>query len=204
LPTATGASAASTMRLAGKNMRSVEGMIATDGLIIRKCRYRDLDILKQLSEATFVETFSEGNSKEDMEAYLEQNFNEARLTEELGNPSSLFFLVLLHDSPAAYMKVNFDAAQTEDGYGNTLEIQRIYVLNGFKSLHIGSMLVQMAVSLAEGLKLDSVWLGVWEKNYRAIEFYKKQGFVQFGSHIFKLGDDLQTDLLMKLPLKNRS
>lgn len=202
MPTATGASAASTMRLAGKNMRSVEGMIATDGLIIRECRIDYLDILKQLSEATFVETFSEGNSKEDMEAYLEQNFNEARLTEELGNPSSLFFLVLLHDSPAAYMKVNFDAAQTEDGYGNTMEIQRIYVLNKFKSLRIGSMLVQKAIRIAESRKLCSIWLGVWEKNSGAIEFYKKQGFVQFGSHIFKLGDDLQTDLLMKLPMQN--
>ena len=177
-------------------------MIATDGLIIRECRIGDLDILKQLSEATFVETFSEGNSKEDMEAYLEQNFNEARLTEELGNPSSLFFLVLLHGSPAAYMKVNFDAAQTEDGYGNTLEIQRIYVLNKFKSLRIGSRLVQKAISVAESRKLCSIWLGVWEKNFKAIEFYKKQGFVQFDSHIFKLGDDLQTDLLMKLPMQN--
>lgn len=177
-------------------------MIAKDGLILRECGIADLGILQQLSEATFIETFSEGNSKEDMDAYLGQNFNEAKLADELKEPSSLFFLVLLDGRAAAYMKVNFDGAQTEEGYGNTLEIQRIYVLNEFKNLHIGSMLIRKAEEIARSRKLEFIWLGVWEKNIKAIEFYRKRGFSKLDSHIFKLGDDLQTDHIMKLEIKN--
>lgn len=40
-------------------------------------------------------------------------------------------------------------------------------------------------------------LGVWEHNHRALRFYEKNGFIAFGTHIFQLGNDQQTDILMK-------
>lgn len=65
---------------------------------------------------------------------------------------------------------------------------------------MGQILYDTALQTAIGSTIDYVWLGVWEKNIRAINFYKKNGFVAFGKHIFKLGDDEQTDIMMKLNL----
>ena len=62
------------------------------------------------------------------------------------------------------------------------------------------MLYEKAIEIANQRNADYVWLGVWEENPRAISFYLKNGFVAFDKHIFKLGDDEQTDIMMKLLL----
>ena len=46
-------------------------------------------------------------------------------------------------------------------------------------------------------KKKYVWLGVWEKNVNAIAFYEKMGFKQAGQHLFQIGNELQSDLIMK-------
>jgi ribosomal protein S18 acetylase RimI-like enzyme len=65
---------------------------------------------------------------------------------------------------------------------------------------VGRELMAAAIREAGQRGCDSVWLGVWEKNPRAIAFYKKWGFQEVGSHVFQLGDDLQTDFIMELML----
>lgn len=96
------------------------------------------------------------------------------------------------------MKLNFDKAQTEPGHHNTLEIQRIYILQEYQGKHIGKQLIQKTIEIGIENNLDYIWLGVWEHNVDVIKFYEKQGFKKFDTHIFKLGDDEQTDNLMKL------
>ncbi|RYY96378.1 MAG: GNAT family N-acetyltransferase, partial [Chitinophagaceae bacterium] len=58
-----------------------------------------------------------------------------------------------------------------------------------------------ALAVAQERGASCLWLGVWEENGRAIGFYRKNGFAAFGSHVFRLGTDEQTDILMKLPLR---
>ena len=57
-----------------------------------------------------------------------------------------------------------------------------------------------ALQIAQEKNVGYLWLGVWEENHRALAFYKKNGFVEFDKHIFKLGNDPQTDIMMKLTL----
>lgn len=83
-----------------------------------------------------------------------------------------------------------------------LEIERIYVLKEFQGIRVGKILFDKAIEVAKKKNSDYVWLGVWEENPKAIHFYKKNGFLEFDKHIFKLGNDEQTDIMMKLQLKN--
>jgi ribosomal protein S18 acetylase RimI-like enzyme len=84
-----------------------------------------------------------------------------------------------------------------------LEIERIYVLKDFYGKKVGQLLYEKAIELAKQVKSDYVWLGVWEENQRAISFYKKNGFEEFDKHIFKLGNDEQTDIMMKLQITGK-
>lgn len=168
---------------------------------IKKCTVEDLDEVKKISERTFYETFASENSKEDMEKYLEETFAKDKMKAEIETEGSIFYIVTNGENTMAYMKVNFDNAQTEEGYTNSLEVQRIYVLEDYKNMKIGKSLIDEAKEIAANEKLDYIWLGVWEHNLNAIRFYEKQGFVKFDTHIFKLGDDEQTDNLMKYTLK---
>ncbi len=83
---------------------------------------------------------------------------------------------------------------------NYLEIERIYVLKEYHGKKVGQLLYENAIKIAKSKNAEYVWLGVWEKNPRAIRFYEKNGFVAFDKHIFKLGNDKQTDIMMKLKI----
>ncbi|WP_119080961.1 GNAT family N-acetyltransferase [Chitinophaga alhagiae] len=164
----------------------------------------DVQALRQLALQTFSDAFSGANTSGNMQAYSNEAFSIARLTEELRNPASRFYFVKAGGKPAGYLKVNFAAAQTDLQDPAGLEIERIYVLKEFHGQQVGQALLDKALEIAAAAGAAYVWLGVWEKNLRAIRFYEKNGFAPFGTHLFRLGEDEQTDVLMKRALRNFS
>ena len=157
----------------------------------------DVSILRGIARDTFIETFSEANKAEDMERYLTENFSEEQLARELSNPDSFFYVAEVNGHVVGYLKLNTAHAQTEPQAADALEIERIYVLGSYHGGGVGQALYHHAMSVAEDRKASYVWLGVWEHNHRALRFYEKNGFTAFGTHIFQLGNDQQTDILMK-------
>jgi diamine N-acetyltransferase len=166
---------------------------------IKKVTLSDILQLQSIGRQTFFQTFSEGNTEENMRKYLEEGFSIEKLTSELNNEESEFYFAIIEKSVIGYLKVNRGQAQTEVK-NNALEIERIYVLKEFQGKYVGQLLCDKAIRIARDRNADYVWLGVWEENPRAINFYKKNGFMEYGKHLFKLGDDEQTDILMKIPL----
>lgn len=157
----------------------------------------DIEQLQTIGRGTFSETFSPSNTKEDMAKYLADGFSIEKLTEELNNEHSEFYFAVVDDKIVGYLKLNFGSSQTELQDSISLEIERIYVLQEYHGKKVGQVLYEKAIQVAEDKKVDYVWLGVWEENPRAIRFYQKNGFVEFDKHIFRLGDDEQTDIMMK-------
>ncbi|OLS03160.1 GNAT family N-acetyltransferase [Tissierella creatinophila] len=168
--------------------------------LIKECTLKDIESIKSIGKKTFYETFAKDNTKEDMEKYLKESFSYEQVKSEIENKNSIFFIVKDNDEVAGYMKINFEGAQTEPDHNNSLEVQRIYILEKYKRKYIGEKLIQKAIEIAKDNNLDYVWLGVWEININAIKFYEKQGFKKFGTHIFIVGEDEQIDNLMKLKL----
>ena len=125
-----------------------------------------------------------------------------KLTAEVNNPNSEFYFAKAGKKTVGYLKINVGDAQTESTNSNSLEIERIYVLKEFQGKKIGQILFEKAIEIARKNNMDLLWLGVWEHNTGAISFYQKNGLVKFASHLFRLGDDEQTDIMMKLDLKN--
>lgn len=168
-----------------------------DSVTIRKATISDLEQLQVISKQTFYETFSYANTEENMCKYIEEDLSEGRLRNEINNPGSEFYFAIHKDEIIGYLKLNTGYAQTEIKDLNAFEIERIYVLKEYLGKKVGQILFEKAVQVARQKNADYIWLGVWEKNQRAISFYKKNGFTEFGKHIFKLGDDEQTDIMMK-------
>lgn len=167
---------------------------------IRKLNLSDIENLQTMSIQTFRETFEELNSEEDMQQYIVENLNAEKLKCEIANPDSEFFFAENESEILGYLKLNFKESQTEKLDEHYFEIERIYVLKAFLGQKIGQFLLNKAIEIGREKKLEYVWLGVWEDNHRAIRFYEKNGFSVFGKHDFILGDDVQTDLLMKVKL----
>lgn len=162
----------------------------------------DMEKIRKIGIDTITETFAMSNEDENTEMYLNESFNPEKILKELNDPDSEFYLAELNEKVIGYLKINFAKAQTDVHDINSLEIERIYVLKNFHGKGIGKRLFDKALDIAIKNRFDYIWLGVWENNHRAISFYKKMGFVEFDKHIFRYGNDDQTDLLMKLELTN--
>jgi ribosomal protein S18 acetylase RimI-like enzyme len=172
-----------------------------EDILIKKIDFSEIYLLQGIGRQTFFETFSSSNSEENMNNYLEEGFSIEKLTDELNDKNSEFYFAMLGQSVVGYLKINFGDSQTEIKDSLSLEIERIYVLKEFHGKKVGQLLYEKAIQIALQMDADYIWLGVWEENLRAISFYKKNGFIEFDKHIFKLGDDEQTDIMMKLKLK---
>ncbi|KMQ69413.1 GNAT family acetyltransferase [Chryseobacterium sp. FH2] len=166
-------------------------------IIINKAGLNDLETIQAVGRETFYETFAKDNPEEVMKQYLEESFTSEKLKSELTNADSQFFIAWEEDNPVGYLKVNSANAQTELQDETSLEIERIYVKSSHHGKKAGQLLYDKALEIAQQQKKRYIWLGVWEENLRAVNFYKKNGFVEFDKHIFRLGDDKQTDLMMK-------
>ena len=169
---------------------------------IKQLDISDLDDLKRVSIETFSDTFGPLNTAENMEIFLKSNYNERTLAAQLNNQNSFFYFVYNDtEEVMGYLKLNIQNAQSEETFENALEIERIYVRSTFQKHGLGRYLFNFAVTKATSLHKDRIWLGVWESNENALAFYQHLGFQVVGSHDFRLGDDLQTDLIMVTTIK---
>ena len=169
---------------------------------IKKATISYLQIIQEISKQTFIETFANVNTPENMENYIRKNFNSKQVASEINNPESSFYLATLDTKTIGYLKLNFGNAQKETVNNQAIEIQRIYVLKAFIGKKLGQLLLDEAINIAHKSGVEYLWLGVWEENHRALQFYSKNGFVEFDKHIFILGKEQQTDLLLKLKINN--
>ena len=162
-----------------------------------RCGENQLQQLLTISKDTFVDAFGSLNNPEDFESYLTQAFSPEKIEAELSNPNSFFYFVYEDTSLAAYIKINLGDAQSEFKEESGLELERIYVTAPYQGKGMGAHLLTYVCKLAKQKNARYVWLGVWEKNTRAITFYRRHGFKKIGTHPYYIGKDKQTDWLMK-------
>jgi ribosomal protein S18 acetylase RimI-like enzyme len=160
----------------------------------------DLLALQEISRQTFFDTFADVNTPANMQQYLDVNLSMKQLTKEWMHPATYFYFVKQKDEVLAYLKINETDAQTEKRAEASLEIERIYVLLANQGKGIGQLLLDFSIQATKDKGFNLIWLGVWEHNQKALQFYEKNGFNFFGKHSFFLGNDEQTDLLMELRL----
>jgi ribosomal protein S18 acetylase RimI-like enzyme len=164
---------------------------------IRRATLHDKVALRALVIKTFRDTFDEHNTAEDMEQYVSKSFSEVQIEKELQEANTVFFLAVDGDRIAGYAKVREGEKQEVLGSKHALELHRIYVDKDYFGKKIGNILLETCFDYAKKTGYETVWLGVWEHNAKAIAFYKKHGFEKFSAHVFVLGADEQTDWLLK-------
>ena len=159
----------------------------------------DLPELVRFARRVFDETFSPDNPPEVMIPYMDEAFTMERITAEWQEPLSIFWLARIDGQLAGYARIRRNPEMDHQLGPYHLELQRLYVDSRWHGHGVSNQLMEAAIAHAAGQ--DWLWLGVWEKNPRAIRFYEKWGFETFGTHEFLMGEDRQTDLVMRLRLQ---
>lgn len=164
---------------------------------VRRASVEDAELLAELGAQTFEETFAKDNSPEDMSAYLADSFSVERLTEELNDPLSVFFVAEVEGVAAGYAKISEGKVSGAVEGEKPVELVRLYVARAWLGRGVGPALMRRCLEEARAQGFQTVWLGVWEHNYRAQAFYRKWNFHEVGEHIFQLGSDPQRDIVMQ-------
>ena len=169
-------------------------------LTIRRADPEDAGLLAELGALTFSETFAADNSPEDMAAYLAASFDLAQQSAELNDPASTFFIAEVGGLAAGYAQLH--AGEPAEGVEGSkpVELVRLYVSREWLGRGVGEALMRACVDEARRAGHETIWLGVWERNGRAQAFYRKWNFRAVGEHVFLLGSDPQTDILMERAL----
>jgi len=157
----------------------------------------DIPGLQRLAIDTQVDTFGAYNTEANMQAFLDEAYNVEKMHQELDEPGSHNYLAFVDDELAGFMRLRL-SSEVEHLLGkNTIELQRLYVDKKFHRQGVGTALMREAIDLAHAGRYEWIWLGVWERNFKAQEFYTRWGFERFSDHIFQMGEDPQTDWLLK-------
>jgi len=160
----------------------------------------DAEMLSELGAKTFYDTFANDNTPENIDAYLKASFSPEIQFDELSAFDNIFLIAESESTPIGYAQLIMDSKEESLKGTRSLEIRRIYSSQEYIGKGVGKELMSASIQEAKQRGCDSIWLGVWEKNPRAISFYQKWGFKEVGTHIFHVGDDPQRDFIMELLL----
>jgi len=164
----------------------------------------DAEMLTELARRTFYDAFAPMNSPENMEAYMSQTFTPQKLSAQLADPRVIFLVAEIGATPGAFAKLCEGEVPDCVRGPAPVEIERFYVDQQFHGKGVAQTLMQSCFDRARQSGHGTIYLGVWEKNHRAIAFYRKCGFDVVGSHVFQMGDEAQNDLLMEKRLQEPS
>jgi len=167
---------------------------------IRYGTTNDAEMLSKLGAKTFYDTFAKDNTPENMDLHLKKSFSPEIQFNELAASENIFLIIELENQPIGFAQLIMGSKEETLHGTKSLEIRRIYATQENIGKGFGKELMQASIKEAKQRGCDSIWLGVWEKNPRAIAFYKKWGFKEVGTHTFKVGDDPQRDFIMELEL----
>lgn len=166
---------------------------------IRQASAADASVITDLAYTTFWDAFAHHpkNAPDDLNYYMRQAFNLEQITVELEDEKNIFMIAEIEGEPAGYAKIIIDNIEPGITAERPIELSRLYSHQQFLGKGIGQALMDACFERARTENCDVMWLGVWEYNPRAQRFYGKNGFRVVGSHVFQLGEDSQTDLLMQ-------
>lgn len=171
---------------------------------IRRATIEDIDVLVQIARKSFYGAFAQSprNSPEDLKSYMDRAYTVEVFSAEMADDDITYFVAEIGGKLVGYAKLKQNSCEEGVAGENPIELCRLYNLQEFIGKGVGKALILKCLEFAGANRHDTIWLGVWEDNTSAINFYRKFGFEKCGEHVFQLGEDPQTDWLMQLRLRS--
>lgn len=162
----------------------------------------DAPFIAEIGGSVFAATFGHSMSETDLNTYLQESYSVEAITSDLKN-SLMDFIIAYneHDRVVGFAQMTQGTSEPCVADADLpVELQRIYLHQDFHGLGIGKRLIQEIENIARHKGFITMWLGVWEENFKAQKVYQNAGYIKVGDHGFKMGDCVQTDWIMSKTL----
>lgn len=166
-------------------------------ITIRPAMSSDAELLADLGTRTFIATYTPYLPADSLAATAALWFHPDKQAAEIADPNVWSFIVSVNELPVGYATLRTGAVPESVTGSQPVELARLYLLSEWIGRKIGAMLMSTCLDDARQRDHDTIWLGVWERNPRAIAFYEKWGFVRVGVHAFPFEGEQQTDIVMQ-------
>lgn len=172
---------------------------------VRRARTTDATGLAELAKVTFPLACPPGSAPEAIAEYIAANLSAERFGEYLADPRRLLTVAEDADGPCGYTMLLTGETDDADvaaalGIRPTIELSKVYVLPGSHGRGIAAPLMEATLDAARSTGVAGIWLGVNQRNARAVRFYEKSGFTIVGEKSFSLGPEVHHDFVMEREL----
>jgi ribosomal protein S18 acetylase RimI-like enzyme len=167
---------------------------------LRKAKIEELAAVRELAIEVYTETFAKDNTRENLETFFRDSYSMEKFKAEFNEPDTALYIALDDLKIIGFLRLRRSTEANTYLGNNHIELHRLYIQSDYHGSPVSKMFMEEALKYAKEKKYEWIWLGVWEKNFRAQKFYTKWGFERFSEHVFQMGDDPQTDWLMKRKL----
>jgi ribosomal protein S18 acetylase RimI-like enzyme len=165
----------------------------------RVCKPGDELALSLVGQATILETYAGIADGDDLIKYASAEMSVAAFAESFADGG---FRAWIAETSVGKCPVGYAVAVSDETWKlfSSFELKRLYIFYRFHGSGLGKKLMQDVLSFAKGMKSDKMWLQVHEANHHAIDFYKRFGFVQTGTDLYKAGNGSYQVLKLELRL----
>jgi diamine N-acetyltransferase len=167
---------------------------------IRKAKSEEVPAVRELAIEVYSDTFADQNTPANLKAFYDETYTIEKFKTEFQEAGSALYLALDDLKIVGFLRLRKNREVEKELGPNTIELHRMYIHRQYHGTSASRLLMKKAIGYAVEKKFEWIWLGVWEKNFRAQKFYSKWNFDRFGEHVFQMGDDPQTDWLLKRKL----
>lgn len=165
-------------------------------IAIRPAVLEDAATLADLGATTFRETFQGICAPWDMAAFLAKTYSKPLQRTELADPARPAQILEIEGVPTGFCQLRLGHREPGVPGLRPVELQRIYLLRSAQGGGCGQALMTASEDMARVWGADVLWLGVWENNYKALAFYARSGFREVGEHVFRIGNQVDRDLIL--------
>ena len=161
--------------------------------LIRQANLDDVEILCRLGATTFRETYRAISDPREVDEYAEEHFTPDKIAAWFKRPCARTLLAFAADAPVGYAHVRSARVPACVADRKAVELSRLYLLASAQGSGLGGALLDAALAEIAALGGRSAWLGAYDRNVKALDFYARRGFVRVGTHEFEFGGQIYAD-----------
>ena len=171
-------------------------------LTIRYANLEDVDALAALAAKAFSDTYHGLDDPQEIADYVAENFNRQAVASVVSDPNATTLLAEVGTELAGYAVLARSEPPSCVSEPSPIELARFYLAEHFIGQGYGAQLMLAVHREARRQGAQSLWLGVYDRNVRAVSFYERSGFTRCGGKEFIFGGRLYIDPIYAAPVRN--
>jgi ribosomal protein S18 acetylase RimI-like enzyme len=147
----------------------------------RKLQEKDFNDVRNILKSSWHEAYSTFIPQDDLDFFIDKTYSEIELKKIFDNPDYICFVSESKEKVCGWLKLNINKSE------NRFYLSSIYVLPEFQKNKIGERFYEITCNEAVKNGFNEIYIGVMIQNERALNWYKKLGFIFYKEDPFTMG-----------------